>query len=370
MFRISTNHIAEGMIVGKNIIDGNGRVLLTAGQELNLRYIQRIRALDIDFIYIQDDLDIEDPAPPVRPATFSKATASFKRCYEQCVKTGKVNVRAVQSQVDNIINDLMNNNEIMYGMAEVKDYDDYTYEHCVNVCVLSLILGIDQDYSKLQLQALGIGSMLHDIGKIKIPLEIINKPSNLTYEECIEVRQHPLTGFKLATESHDLPRGAGQAILQHHEHMNGRGYPRGIDEASIHEYGMIVAVADVFDALITDRPYRRGFSNYEAMRIIQTETGTHLSRRFVDALLRHVNLFPPGTVVTLSNEDLALVTQENPAHRNRPRIRLLFDAKGKAYEMNNVMELAEHKDISVAKVLPAEEGEAHLVQFMKAHKSI
>jgi len=358
------------MIIGKNIIDGNDRVLLTAGQVLNDRYIKRIRDLYIDYIFIQDDLEIEDPVPPVRPATISKATESFKRCYQQCVKTGKVNVRAVESQVDNIINDLLNNCEIMYGMSEVKEYDDYTYEHSVNVCVLSLILGIDQDYSKLQLQALGIGSMLHDIGKIKIPLEVINKPSQLTYEEFIEVKKHPLTGFKLATQSNDLPRGAGQAILQHHEHIDGRGYPRGIDEASIHEYGLIVAVADVFDALITDRPYRRGFSNYEAVQIIQGETGTHLSKRFVDALLRHVNLYPPGTVVILSNDDMAIVTQDNLSDRNRPRLKLLFDTNGKAYEMDNVMDLTEHKDISVTKHLSAEEAETNLVQFLKINKDV
>jgi len=368
MFRIHTNHISEGMIIGKNIIDGNGRVLLTTGQVLNDRYIQRIRDLYIDYIYIQDDLEIEDPAPPVRPATISKATASFKQCYEQCVTTGRVNVRAVESQVDNIINDLISNSEIMYGMSEVKEYDDYTYEHSVNVCVLSLILGIDQDYSKLQLQALGIGSMLHDIGKIKIPLEVINKPSPLTYEEFIEVKKHPWRGFKIATQSNDLPRGAAQAILQHHEHINGRGYPRGINDSMIHEYGQIVAVADVFDALITDRPYRRGFSNYEAVKILQGETGTHLSKRFVDALLRHVNLYPPGTAVILSNEDLAIVTQENPADRNRPRLKLMFNAKGKAYEMDNVMDLANHKDIFVTKVLGAEEAETHLIKFMKIHK--
>jgi HD-GYP domain-containing protein (c-di-GMP phosphodiesterase class II) len=355
------------MVIGKNIIDGEGRVLLTAGQTLTIKYVQRIQSLDIDYVYIQDDLDIEDPAPPVRPATFSRATASFKKCYDQCVQTGKVNLRAMQSQVDNIINDLMNNSTIMYGLAEVKEYDDYTYEHSVNVCVLSLILGISQDYSKYQLQSLGIGSMLHDIGKIKIPLEIINKPSRLTYDEIIEIKKHPLTGYQLATESNDLPRGAGQAIMQHHEYVNGRGYPRGIDEPSIHEYGLIVAVADVFDALITDRPYRRGFSNYEAMQIMQQETGTHLSKRFVDALLRHVNLYPPGTVVSLTNGDLALVTQENPADRNRPRLKLLFDINKKAYESNSIMDLTEHKDIFVDKVFSTEEGEVHLVHFMKAN---
>ena len=369
MFRISTNYISEGMVVGKNIIDASGRVLLTAGQVLNARYIRRIQSLRIDFIYIEDELDIEDPVPLVRPATITKATSTFKRCYEQCVKTGKVSIRAVQSQVDNIINDLVNNSEIMYGMSEVKEYDDYTYEHSVNVCILSLVLGIDQDYSHAQLRSLGIGSMLHDIGKIKIPLEIINKPDRLTYEELIAVKQHPWAGFKLATATNDLPRGAGQAILQHHEHIDGRGYPRGIDEANIHEFGMIVAVADVFDALITDRPYRRGFSNYMAIRIIQQGAGTHFSKRFVDALLRHVKLYPPGTVVVLGSEDLAVVTHENPADRNRPRLKLLYDASGKPYDMEAAVDLAERKDISITKVLEADEAETKLIQFLQIHKS-
>jgi len=369
MFRISSGHISEGMVIGRPIIDANNRILLNAGQVLNERYVQRIQELQIPFVYIEDQLGIEDPIPPVSPATISIATANFKQCYEQCAKTGKIDVRAAQSQIDYIIDDLVNNSSVMVGMAEVKSYDDYTYEHSVNVCVLSLILGISQDYNRLQLQALGLGSMLHDIGKIRIPLEIINKPSQLTYEEYIEVKKHPWEGFKIINGSTDLPRGSAQGILQHHEHIDGRGYPRGIDEVNIHEYGLIVAVADVFDALVSDRPYRPGFSNQEAMEIMEQKKGTHLSKRFVDALFSHVNMYPPGTMVSLSNGDLAIVTQENVKDPKIPRLKLLFDADRKVYEMDNSLDLGDHKNIFITKVLCPLEAEANILEFLKIHKS-
>src|SRR5665647_3333722 len=247
MFRISSGRISEGMVLGRPIIDAKNRFLLTAGQVLNERYVRRIKELQIPFVYIDDQLGIEDPIPPVRPATISMATDSLKQCYKQCAETEKTDLRTVQSQIDNIIDDLVTNSNIMVGMSDLKSYDDYTYQHSVNVCVLSIILGISQGYNRLQLQTLGTGAILHDIGKIKIPLEIINKPSSLTYEEYMEVKKHPWEGFKIINSLTDLPWSSAQAILQHHERIDGRGYPRGLTGVNILEYGLIVAVADVFD---------------------------------------------------------------------------------------------------------------------------
>ena len=369
MLRIPTNRISEGMVLALPIIDANNLLLLTAGQVLTEKYVQRIQELQIPFVYIDDQLGIEESIPPVNPDTLSIATESLKQSYEQCAKTGKIDLRTVQSQVDNIIDDLITNSHIMIGMSDLKNYDDYTYQHSVNVCVLSIILGISHGYNHLQLQALGMGSILHDIGKIKIPLEIINKPSPLTYAEYMEIKKHPWEGFKIINSSIDLPRGSAQGILQHHERIDGRGYPRGIDEVNIHEYGLIVAVADVFDALVSDRPYRRAFNNQEAMEIMEREKGTHLSPLFVDALLSYINMYPPGTVVSLSNGDLAIVTRENVKDPKSPPLKLLFDAGKQAYEMNSSFDLGAHINIFITKALSPMEAEVIIIEFLTIHKN-
>jgi HD-GYP domain-containing protein (c-di-GMP phosphodiesterase class II) len=358
------------MVLGRSIIDENNRVLLTAGQILNKRYVQRIQGLQIPFVYIDDQLGVEDSIPPVDPVTISKATENLKQCFEQCATTGKTNMKEVTSQVDNIIDDLAANSYVMVGMSDLKNYDDYTYQHSVNVCALSIILGLSRGYSRLQLQNLGMGAILHDIGKIKIPLEIINKPSSLTYEEYVQVKKHPWEGFKIINSTTNLPRNAISGILQHHERVDGRGYPRGLSEDSIHENGLIIAVADVFDALVSDRPYRHGFNNQEAMTIMEQSKGTHLAPSFVDALFSHIYMYPPGTVVSLSNGELAVVTQQNVENPKSPRIKLLFDANGQAYEMNRSLDLEDpNNNILIIKALSHSEAADKIIRFLKINKA-
>lgn len=368
MLRFSTDQISEGMVLARPVVDANNRILLTAGQVLSEKYVQSIKKLQIPFVYIEDQFGVEEPTPLVDPDTVWEAAENLKQCYEECAKTGKIDLRGIQSQVDNILDDLISNNNIMIGMSDLKSYDDYTYEHSVHVSILSIILGICHGYDRLQLKALGMGAILHDIGKINIPLEILNKPTSLTYEEYMLVKKHPWDGFTLIN-SIDLPRGSAQGIVQHHERIDGRGYPRGIDKASIHEYGLIVAVADVFDALVSDRPYRRGFNNQEAIEMMEQEKGTHLLPLFVDYLVSYINMYPPGTVVILSNGDLAIVTRDNVNNSKRPHMKLLFNADKQAYELNSPFNLEEHKDISISKVLNATEAEEIMLLFLKIHKN-
>lgn len=368
MFRIPSDQITEGMVLARNITDSSGRVLLTAGQVFSKRYALRIQELQIPYVYIDEQLGIEVPEPPVSPATVSAATASLKKCYEQYAKTGQTDLGSIQCQIDNIINDLANNSHIKIGMSELKSYDDYTYQHSVNVCVLSLIIGMSQGYSHLQLKNLGIGAILHDIGKIKIPLEIVNKPSSLTYKEYIEVKKHPWEGFTIINALHDFPQSSTQAILQHHERIDRRGYPRGLKGIDIHEFGLIVAVADVFDALVSDRPYRAAFCNREAMEIMEQEKGTKLSESYIDALFSHINMYAPGTVVCLSNGDLAVVTKENPKASRHPHLKLLFDPDMQAYQLDTSLDLNVRRDISVKRVLNYQEAEECILKFLTLHK--
>lgn len=371
MLKISSSRIAAGMVLGRTLINAQHRFLLTAGQVLTERYIERIRELQIPYVYIDEQLGVEEPVPILDPVTYTMATDSLKNCYEQYSKTMKLDVQELQVQVGNIIDDLVNNNFLMIGMSELKNYDDYTYQHSVNVCALSVVLGISQGYSRFQLQDLGIGALLHDIGKIKIPLEIINKPAALSYDEYMEVKKHPFEGYAMINSLIHLPQGSLYGILQHHERIDGRGYPRGLSGNNIHEYGLIVAVADVFDSLVSDRPYRPGYSNQEAMEIIERDRGTKLSHRLIDALFAHVDIYPAGSVVSLSSGDLAVVVKKNPRDARRPKLKLLFDINNQVYGRNQILNLAlpGYEDVAIVKALGNSEAEEIMINFLKIHKS-
>jgi len=364
MLRLATERLSPGMIVGRSITDAQGRVLLTAGQVLNARYIRRIKELKLTTIYIEDPLGIEDSFIPVSPVTISRATKTLKNTYEACAKTGKANFAPMQSQIDNIIDDLLFNDNLLIGMTDIKSHDDYTYQHSVNVCVLAIILGISNGYNRAQLRTLGTGALLHDIGKINIPLEILNKPGSLTDEEYMIVKKHSLDGFKLIRNSSEIPLLSAHIALEHHERVDGKGYPRGLVQENIHEYGLIVAVADIFDALVSDRPYRRGFSNKEAMRIVDQSKHTQLSPLFVDMLYKHVDLYPPGTVVTLTTGDIAVVTRENQEDYNTPQVKLLFNADQQVYDEEIAIDLAADTSISISNIQNPSDSEKNLCLYL------
>ncbi len=364
MLRLATQRLTPGMIVGRSIIDYKGRVLLTAGQVLNARYIRRIRELKLTTVYIEEDLGIADSMAAVSPVVISRATKTLKNTYKACSRTGKANLAPMQSQIDNIIDDLLVNSNILIGMSDIKSHDDYTYQHSVNVCVLSILLGISNGYNRTQLQTLGTGALLHDIGKINIPLEILNKPGSLTDEEYMIVQKHSLDGFKIIRDSSEIPLLAAHIALEHHERVDGKGYPRNLVQENIHEYGLIVAVADIFDALVSDRPYRRGFSNQDAMRIVEQNKNTQLAAKFVDMLYKHVNLYPPGTVVVLSTGDMAVVTQENHAESNPPQVKLLFNGDQQVYNRDIIIDLATDTDIYINSIQNPEDSEKNICLYL------
>lgn len=368
MLRLSSDQLTPGMRVGRPIMDAGGRMLLAKGQVLNVKYIKRIQDLSIPTIYIEDGLGIEDSPPPVSSATVLNATTCLKQSYQQYAQTGKINLNAIRSQVDNIIDELMSNSDILVGMLDLKSYDEYTYQHSISVCILAVMMGVSYGYNRSQLQTLGIGAMLHDIGKTNVPLEILNKPGALSEEDFAVIKKHPWDGFKIIRDSGETTLLSAHVALQHHERMNGKGYPRGLSGQNIHEYGLITAVADMFDALISDRPYRRGYNNQDAINIIEEAKGQHLAPHFVDLLITHINLYPPGTVVVLTTQDIAVVTRENPQEPKRPQVKLLFNAQQRAYEADRWVDLTAYKTIFIIRIFSTSDGNEYITRYLNMQK--
>jgi HD-GYP domain-containing protein (c-di-GMP phosphodiesterase class II) len=362
-----SEELTPGMVVGRAILDPNGRMLLAAGQELNLKYIKRIQDLDIPSVYIEDQLGVEDSPPPVSPQVIARANALVKESYQKCARTGKLNIRAIKGQVDNIIDELTANSHVMIGISDLKSYDDYTYQHSVSVCVLAVMIGISHGYNRSQLEALGIGALLHDIGKITVPREILNKPGKLTDEEFTTIKKHPWEGFNIIKESGGLSLLSAHVALQHHERYDGKGYPRALAGDKIHEYGLITAVADVYDALVSDRPYRRGYNNQEATNIIEEGRDTQLSSYFIDLLFGHINLYPPGTVVKLTTRDTAMVIKENPNDSKRPVVRLLYNAQQQIYDKDHVVDLSVYKTVFIILIVNSADAAKYIASYISYH---
>lgn len=197
------------------------------------------------------------------------------------------NMKEVQKGISEVVNLILTDDDTLHYLLDITSHDFYTYTHSVSVGVLAIALSkkLFSDSTNHDMKALGMGFFLHDVGKVGIDQSLITKPGRLTPAEMQEMRRHPVLGFKLLHETRQLTEESKTIVLQHHERVDGGGYPKGLRGGEIHIYGRICSIADVYDALTSDRPYRKKLPPFEALKVMHDEMLNHfqadLFRAFV-----------------------------------------------------------------------------------------
>ena len=238
------------------------------------------------------------------------------------MKVGRSHIEAV------MVMGVLENEEIFRGLSTIKNAHEYTFYHSINVSILTILMGSRLQLDPELLNKIGAAAMLHDLGKLRVPQEILDKPTTLTDDEWRIMKSHSIEGAKLLSEQQNVDPLALIVAAQHHAKHDLSGYPRfnGIDR--LHIVSEVVAIADVFDALTSDRSYRKAMLPDKAMQIIAESRGTGFEASFVRMFAKMVGLFPVGTMVELDTGELALVTKANPDDLCRPVVRLVDpDAK-------------------------------------------
>jgi len=233
----------------------------------------------------------------------------------------------IKSLVHNIVDEVAHNRDIMVNIIDIRAYDDYTYSHSLNVAVLSVVMGTMLGLNRKQLHDLTMGALLHDTGKMFIKKEILNKPARLTPEEFEEIKTHSERGYRYLCDQLEIPENARIVALQHHEQFSGKGYPAGLANTDIHLYGRICCVADVYDALTSDRPYRKSMLPSDAIEYIMSGYSTQFDPLVVDALAKKIAPYPVGTYVRLSTGQTAIVVQNYLETGLRPRVKLIVNGE-------------------------------------------
>lgn len=218
------------------------------------------------------------------------------------------------------------NPNAMFWMNRIKHEDAYTAEHCLRVAILAVAFARYLGMPRQDLEAAGLSGMLHDIGKMRVPGAILNKPGSLTREEMDEMRRHAEYGYNLLRSHHTLDPIVANVCRDHHERIDGRGYPRGLEEWQISRFARLISVVDVFDAITSDRVYRAGLPTTEAMRILYRERGKQFDPEMVEAFIRMVGVYPPGSLVELNTGEVAVVIATHPSYKLRPRVEILRNA--------------------------------------------
>jgi len=237
------------------------------------------------------------------------------------------------------------NNFSLYEKAE-----DYLYAHSINTSILAINLGSAYGLSKDELIDLCASTLLHDIGILKIPLEIITKPSKLTKEEFDLVKKHPDYGLQLLENIKDPPRSASKVIYEHHERIDGTGYPEGKKGEEISELAKIVAVVEVYEAITHPRPYHRSIP-YEGVKMVVQEAKSSFEPKWVKIFLNHITPYPPGSFVLLNNNEVGKVVSINENLPTRPVVEIVVNAGGKRLEKPKRIDLAKSSVLHISKAL-------------------
>lgn len=357
MQRISIKNLKPGMYLGRSIYDSNGHLLLYKGALLTDSYIRKLRHLSIPAIYIENSalLDLEIPEDIINEKIRVKSIKIVANIFKKCQLSDNIDTNIIFHTTEQIIKEIMHNRDNLVQMSAIRTYDDYTFSHSVNVCALSVMVGILLDYKLDALIELATGALLHDIGKIKLPKTILNKESILTAEEFKIIERHPMLGFDLLRHNTSYSLLSMRIALDHHEKIDGTGYPRGLKGKNIHEYARIVAITDVYDALTADRIYKPACRPHEAYETMMNEGADHFDVDLLELFFSNIAIYPVGIGIELTSGHYAIVIKAEKNHTTTPTVKVIATGLEELMTPPITLDLSQPNTPSILRVLNEEE---------------
>ncbi len=371
MRKVYVEQLSPGMVIGQDVLNEQGQVLLMRGTPLTPGYIEGLSLRSYPAVWITDGAANDIRPPEVLP---SRLRVNTSRHLQQLFYTVQESARSAEGQEDEQIDDVsyeeiaasakpqlttifrdaesivrhVANAQAISGVVSLKSHDDYTYEHSVEVAITAVLLGQRAHLEPHELEILALGCLFHDLGKVMVTREILNKPGKLAPAEFEVMKRHPETGYQLVRRMMgDTSIFVRHIARQHHERQDGKGYPQGLRGTnSFHanaklSYGLglmlpyaeIAAVADVYSALASDRPYRQSMSPEEITSTMRQMAGAHLNRELVARFISILPIYPVCTEVVVISPKLkgyrGIVSRLDARKLNCPTIRILYDAQGR-----------------------------------------
>ena len=363
---VRVSNLNEGEILAKRIYGADQSILLEKGCELNSRYINKLKELRIKNVYVKgnesdnskEKEEKEKNVEVIPQKVKQKATATVKKALNKIDISQQsynndlnnaVNPKEILNIVDDIVKEIVSRDDIFIKFKDIMSIEDELFFHLTNVTVLSLIVGKSLGYSEHRLRVLALGAFLHDIGKIKIPPKILNKPGKLTDKEFEIIKKHAIYGYKILKDIPGIPDISARIAYQHHERCDGSGYPKGINKRFIHEFSRIVAIADVFDAMTNDRSYRERIKVHEVIEYLYTTVSQNqLDGELIKQLLDYLAPYPIGTKVKLSIGCEAVVTDVKKDNKLRPVVEI---SKFQGLNKTLTIDLSKKLNISIEKII-------------------
>lgn len=339
------------MIIDQSIIDKSGRILIARKTALDAFLIDALRRIGIPGVYIREGEEEPETEniliPPQILATIEKqiipdrskvklsesvkkrVSEGIQYLYSNTSSDGFTNAANIIS--DDLMKAITENDAIALDIGALKVSDEYTFKHSVDVATIAMVVAKRAGMPQQEVRKVGISGLLHDIGKSQIPNDLLNKTGKLTEDEFSIIKNHSLFGYNILKDKKEIAPEVVLGVLQHHEKISGKGYPLGLKEQQISSYARILAVADIYDALVTERPYKKAFSQRDAVEMIMAMTDD-LDVSAMRSFLGSVILYPVNSTVALSNGESGRVVRNNPHYPLRPRVVGL--KSGKIYDLS------------------------------------
>ncbi|NTW06180.1 MAG: HD-GYP domain-containing protein [Peptococcaceae bacterium] len=357
MRRVPSSFLKSGMITGSHIYTLDGRILLAKGVELTDGYIDKLVSKGIPFVYIDDDISrdifISDV---ILDETRLKAKNHIRKAISNM---DSFDYQETKSVVNEIIEQLLSNRDILYDLEDIRSVDDYLFGHSVNVCVLSVIIGISMNYNSEQLENLAVGALLHDIGKGMVPSHILHKAGKLTSDEFEEIKNHSKYSLEILRKNDSISSVSRIIAYQHHERYNREGYPQGLGGKEILDMAQIVGMADVYDAITSDRCYGDAISPNEAYELLAGSGDYYFKYSIVQKFLFKLVLYPTGTMIELSTDEIGIVVKNTLGYPTKPIVRMLYNSDFSPIEPYKEFDLFQFNNITIRRVL----SEAEVVKI-------
>lgn len=342
------------MRLGRPIFNEEGKVLLGAEMTLTDQLIRRLKQHGISHLYIADprtdDLVIPELiTQETRQQSMAQIRTNFLRLMGEASRKANPGLLAKEFKdvLSMIMSDLGSNKDAMIMLMDLHVADHYLYQHSLNVCIYACMLGMHAGYDREYLTMLGLGALLHDIGKTKIPLDILNKKDRLTQLEWETVKTHAELGFQILKDEPNIPLLSAHCALQHHERLDGSGYPRGLRGDEIHEMAQWIGLIDSYDAMTTRRVYRPVLLPHEALEVLFTGAGTLYNLSMVEMFRDKVAAYPLGTPVRINTGESGVVVDINSSSPMRPVIRLLENERGEPLSQPYEVDLTKQLSIMI-----------------------
>lgn len=246
----------------------------------------------------------------------------------QDVRIGKqIELEQVDPVVEQMTNSILRNKDAILSLCRIKNKDDYTFLHSVSIGALLISFARALDFDRDLIRLLGIGGMLHDIGKTKVADKILNKPGKLTEEEFVIMKSHVVHSRDILTETKSIAQASIDVAAQHHERFDGSGYPLGLKKSEMSIYGQMASIVDVYDAITADRCYHKGMEPTDALRKMFEWSKFHFNPELIHTFVRTVGIYPVGTLVMLESGKVGVVIEQRESDMTRPLVRTVFDSK-------------------------------------------